>query len=328
MLRRVLLFGSLGVLALAPLAAQEPRRPARARVWVDGDEVRPFDLLSRRRARIGVTLDMRAVDNDSIGATIEAVTPGGPAAKAGLRSGDIITRFNGRSLVRAERERYDRDRSERDRSDRPDRDRADRDRAERDRDDRDRDRGRERELRFNDDDQSFAAVRLIEMVAKLEPGDTVAIEYRRGAEGDSRTANVVTSKEFGIGSDRDFTFAFPDDGERITLPKIRQFRGDGPMIMSFGGPFADLELAPLNSDLGSYFGTTEGVLVINVPEKNSLGLRAGDVILSVDGRPARGPASLLRVLRSYEDGDVIKLEIMRNKSRQTISSKVTHDDED
>jgi S1-C subfamily serine protease len=310
--------GALGLLAVAPIQAQETRAPARARVWIDGDEVRPFDLLVQRRARIGVTLDMRAIENDSIGATIQAVTPGGPAAKAGLRSGDIVVRFNGRSLIQSDREDRIRDR--------------DRDR-ERD-GDRERSRGERDgwnirgERRFDpDDDQSLAAVRLIELVAKLEPGDTVAVEYRRGRDGESRTTQIVTAKDFGMTGDRNFAI-FPDDGDRM-LRRIPMLSGDGARAFSlgFGGPFADLELAPMNPSLGSYFGTSEGVLVVDAPEKNPLGLRGGDVILSVDGRTARGPASLLRILRSYEDGDVVKLEIMRNRSRQTITSKMSRDED-
>jgi membrane-associated protease RseP (regulator of RpoE activity) len=57
--------------------------------------------------RIGVIVKTGATPGtDSIGAWIEAVTPGGPAAKAGLKSGDIITKFNGTSLagVRAQEE--------------------------------------------------------------------------------------------------------------------------------------------------------------------------------------------------------------------------------
>jgi S1-C subfamily serine protease len=68
-------------------------------------------------------------------------------------------------------------------------------------------------------------------------------------------------------------------------------------------------------------------LVIDAPERNTLGLKGGDVILSVDGRKARGPSSLLRIMSSYEDGDVMKLEILRNKGRQTISSKVDRDED-
>jgi S1-C subfamily serine protease len=88
------------------------------------------------------------------------------------------------------------------------------------------------------------------------------------------------------------------------------------------GPLADLELAPLNPDLGQYFGTSEGVLVINVPSESSLGLKGGDVILSVDGRKATGPNGLLRILRSYDEGDSFKLDIMRNKTRTTVTGKL------
>jgi membrane-associated protease RseP (regulator of RpoE activity) len=50
--------------------------------------------------RIGVIVKTgTAAATDSIGAWVEAVTPGGPAAKAGLKSGDIITKFNGTSLA-------------------------------------------------------------------------------------------------------------------------------------------------------------------------------------------------------------------------------------
>ncbi|HJR36684.1 MAG TPA: PDZ domain-containing protein, partial [Gemmatimonadales bacterium] len=66
----------------------------------------------------------------------------------------------------------------------------------------------------------------------------------------------------------------------------------------------------------------EGVLVINVPGESSLGVKGGDVILSVDGRKATGPNSLLRILRSYDEGDSFRLDIMRNKSRISVTGKL------
>ena len=45
-----------------------------------------------RRARLGIKVNLQARDSDSIGAYVDGVTPGGPAAKAGLEAGDIITR--------------------------------------------------------------------------------------------------------------------------------------------------------------------------------------------------------------------------------------------
>jgi putative serine protease PepD len=54
---------------------------------------------SESRGRIGVVVKTDANTNDDkVGARIEAVTPGGPADDAGLKAGDIITRFNGTAL--------------------------------------------------------------------------------------------------------------------------------------------------------------------------------------------------------------------------------------
>jgi S1-C subfamily serine protease len=296
MLVRKIGFITLALGAVLPLAAQQ-RQPARARIWVDGREMSPLDLVVRRRARLGVVVDMNAMENDSIGATISSVTPGGPAGRAGMQAGDIITRVDGESLVDGRRGLY-------------------------------------RDLQ---DAGSTAALRLIEMVARLDPGDTAKVEYRRGKE--TRTAMVVADREPTMAlaplDDSAFVFRFPEQGGRFKveddLPTIR-FRQllpkqDGAFAFKFGGPFADLELAPLNPDLGTYFGTAEGVLVIDAPRQNSFGLKGGDVILSVDGREPRGPASLLRILRSYEPGESVKLEIMRNRTRQTVSAKIDRDDE-
>lgn len=307
MVVRGVVFVVAGVLTAVPAFAQEPVRSRvpgtpRAQIWINGEEVDPMGWVANRRARLGVTLDMRASENDSIGATISSVTPGGPAAKAGLRSGDIITKIDGKALVRGERERAE------SKSD------ADEDQV----------------------DQSVAGLRLVELVSKLEPGDTVPVEYRRGKE--TRLTQVALSKERTMAArsfgDGNFNLKMPEF-EGGDMPRVRGLRSFGgePGERSFfsfgmGGPFADLELAPINESLGSYFGVTDGVLVIDAPTKNTLGLKGGDVILSVDGRKARGPASLLRILQSYEDGDVIKLEIMRNKARQTVTSKVDHNDED
>jgi membrane-associated protease RseP (regulator of RpoE activity) len=80
--------------------AQDPRQRVDARV---PGEMVPNDQFIRmvfsRRARLGVNVNVRAQPNDSIGATIDAVTPGAPAAKAGLRAGDIITKLDGRSVL-------------------------------------------------------------------------------------------------------------------------------------------------------------------------------------------------------------------------------------
>jgi S1-C subfamily serine protease len=93
-------------------------------------------------------------------------------------------------------------------------------------------------------------------------------------------------------------------------------------LWMLNSPLGRLELAPINADLGQYFGVTEGVLVIDAPKDSDLKLRGGDVVLSVDGRAPTGPQHLLRILRSYEPGESIRLEIQRNRRRETVTATI------
>jgi S1-C subfamily serine protease len=291
---RLIVLSALSAVAVlpAPSLAQERQPVARPRIQVEEQEPQiireRIRAVTQRRARLGVTVDLRASDSDSIGATLSAVTPGGPAARAGLKSGDIVTRIDGKSLTASD--------------------------------------NMKRQI-----DESLPGVRLVEYASRLEPNDTISVEYRRA--GSRHTATLVTGDEPLLTME-----VFPDGGDftvqggGIALRRS-PFRGiirgeqlpGGTMSYSLafaGGPLADLELAPLNPDLGQYFGTSEGVLVINVPGESSLGIKGGDVILSVDGRKATGPSSLLRILRSYDEGDSFKLDIMRNKTRTTVTGKL------
>lgn len=107
---RKLTIAALAVCTLLPVmsAAQEaaPRPRTRPRVRVETSPYRVF-AFGDNRGRIGVIVDTRAnTTGDKVGARIEAITPGGPAEKAGLKAGDVITRFNGTALggVKAEDE--------------------------------------------------------------------------------------------------------------------------------------------------------------------------------------------------------------------------------
>src|SRR5215207_4945624 len=60
---------------------------------------RVMQFVMSRRARIGLKVNLRARATDSVGAYVDAVTPNGPAAKAGIQSGDIITKVDGSSVL-------------------------------------------------------------------------------------------------------------------------------------------------------------------------------------------------------------------------------------
>jgi C-terminal processing protease CtpA/Prc len=81
----------------------------------------------------------------------------------------------------------------------------------------------------------------------------------------------------------------------------------------------------LTSELAAYFGASDGVLVSSVvadsPASRS-GIRAGDVITSVDGRNITSAADLAREVRTSSSDGELTLGIVRDKKQTTVSAKV------
>ena len=281
--RKWLLIASAVTLVLpAALAAQEAPAPKRR---APRAESRAFSFtFADNRGRIGVLVNTNAnAATDRYGAKIDGVTPGGPAEKAGIKAGDIITKFNGTSLAGVSAE---------------------------------------------DGDDSGPGMRLIELGHQLEPGDTVRVEYRRGS--DTKSVTLVAAADL---SDHAWTGVMP----RMAFPSPRMEMGDlGPLMalgegnsfaFCFGDSWCDLDLVTLNADLGAYFGTREGLLVVKAPADSALPLKSGDVILSIGGRKPTSPAHAMRILRSYDTGEAVSIEIMRHERRQTISWTVPEESE-
>lgn len=240
-----------------------------------GDLARRTLQLFEARPRLGINVDLNARESDKYGAFVTAVTPGGPADKGGIRSGDIITRIGGKSLTSAD-------------------------------------------LIRREASQSVPGLRLVEVVARLAPGKRVEFELRRGS--DTRKVTVLPADDDGM--------AFYAEGmANDVATRLSGLRATTAprwvgVFNAFGGPLADLELAPLNDKLGSYFGVSEGVLVIDVPEKENLGLLPGDVISAIDGRKVTSPTQLTRVLRTYDPGEEFKIQITRQKHAETLTAKL------
>ena len=91
----------------------------------------------------------------------------------------------------------------------------------------------------------------------------------------------------------------------------------------FGGHgFGEMEMVELNESLGRYFGTDSGLLVIKAPSDNAYQLQDGDVIKNIDGRTPSDLRHAVRILSSYESGESVNIEIMRDKRKKTITVEV------
>src|SRR5919112_1185837 len=106
MSRRSMVVAVLAVAGAMPGQAGFGQEPERAEVRGEPFEVRLdrgperlVEFVMNRRARLGLKVNLQARGTDSIGAYVDAVTPNGPAAKAGIQSGDIITKVDGKSVL-------------------------------------------------------------------------------------------------------------------------------------------------------------------------------------------------------------------------------------
>ena len=88
------------------------------------------------------------------------------------------------------------------------------------------------------------------------------------------------------------------------------------------GAWGGIEMVKLNPELGDYFGTREGVLVVSAPADSTLALKGGDVILSIGGRKPTSPMHAMRILRSYEEGETVTIDVQRKQKRVTVTWKV------
>lgn len=168
---------------------------------------------------------------------------------------------------------------------------------------------------------------LLDFMRGVEIGDTLAIEYLR--DGKSREVDVepkpVAPQVFAFSGDG-IDFVVPDAPDVSVLPFPPAPGAPSAMVFRWQtGGWGDMELVELNEGLGKYFGTDEGLLVVSAPETATLQLEDGDVIQKIDGREPTSVRHALRILGSYQAGESLKIEIMRNKKRQTLDIQIPSD---
>lgn len=167
-----------------------------------------------------------------------------------------------------------------------------------------------------------ASQKILEFMEGVEEGDILDVRYKR----DGKTGTVqVEPRTGGLRA-----FEFHGLPEEFEVPDIEIAPGafDGMRRFAWhfgGGPWGDLELVELSEGLGKYFGTDAGVLVVSAPESDALKLEDGDVIRKIDGREPTSVKHAMRILGSYQPGEKLKLEIMRDKRSRTLDIEIPDD---
>jgi serine protease Do len=242
---------------------------------------RAVDVIVGGGSWIGVSIrnieeaDAKTLKGAATGVVVESVSTDSPAAKAGIRNGDVIVEFDG-ERVRSARQ-------------------------------------------------------LTRLVQETPEGRAVqAVLLREG----QRTPVTVTPEG---GSRRLFERLDDDLGDfrfnvtpRAIRPPTPPNPPSPPSIFRFDELLGragalGVTVDTLSTQLAEYFGVKEGVLVTSVSDNSAAaraGVKAGDVITSLNGSAVNEPADLRRRMQNLNDGEEFTLQVMRDKKAVTLKGKV------
>jgi len=162
------------------------------------------------------------------------------------------------------------------------------------------------------------AMQLTRMVRETPPGRTVSLRTLR--DGENRAVRVKVTEHDGDEHERTFHRRIeipPIEMPDIELPEI-------PFLERIPSSFRlGVSVENLGDQLAEYFGVKggEGVLVRSVKKgspADGAGLRAGDVIVKVEGEAVSDSADLRSALRERR-GKTFPLTIVRDRREQSVS---------
>ena len=233
-------------------------------------------------SRLGVSItDVSADDSKtkgSLGVLIDDVDEDSPAAKAGLKKGDIVVEFDG-ERVRSARQ-------------------------------------------------------FTRLVSETPAGRTVTAAVMRDGQRVSLSVTPREGNNFRFFDEHNWvgdgwvgvTPPPPPPAPSAPRPPSPP-RAVPPPLETFvwrSGNRLGISIEDLSPQLAEYFGTKEGVLVSSVEADSAAakaGLKAGDVITTVNGSTVGSSSELRRRLSSADPGEEFSLGIIRDKRAMTLKGK-------
>jgi serine protease Do len=157
------------------------------------------------------------------------------------------------------------------------------------------------------------------MIREIPTGRTAQVIVWRDGHAQTMSVTVGRAEPRHVNtfvSPGTFAFHMPD------VPQLNDLMESGPWFV--GRPRLGIDAEDLEGDFGKFFGAPEGegVLVRGVfPDSPAAkaGLKAGDVITSVDGERIRSVGELREKMVEKKGEKSIKLGLLRNKTSLTVS---------
>ena len=169
---------------------------------------------------------------------------------------------------------------------------------------------------------------LTRLISEVAPDHTANITVLRNGSEREITA-TLGKREMPKFFNGNFDFkdvpSFPAVPEMPQSPMPPMQNGEPNVFIYRSGANRQIGVgvSPLTKQLGDYFGIAEGkgLLINNVREDSpaaKAGLKAGDIIVEVDGKQVNESFDLVRAINDKKEGSV-SLTIIRNRNRQTFN---------
>jgi serine protease Do len=276
---KVLNWGALaGAVMLAAVTSPAAEVHAQTTVLRAGD--------AARGARIGASVTTDESKDANAGVILETVDPGGPADKAGIKGGDVVTDFDGervrsvRHFLRLVQETTP---------------------------------GRSVPVVLSRAGQRVTVTVTPERAADLRVfGDDFSMRFLD-------TPRAIPPVPPSPPSPPSPARA-PRPPAVFATPEPFEFLGRFSNTRRLG-----ITIEGLDTQLAEYFGVKEGVLVKSVAAESvgaKAGLKAGDVITGVNGRKVYDSSDVTRALERTEDNGEVTIEITRDKKTQSLKGKL------
>jgi serine protease Do len=231
----------------------------------------------------------RLAIGDPRGALVEQVTDGSAAEKAGLRKDDVIVAFRGEPV--------------------------------------------------------HSVAQLVRLVRETPVGREIAIQVLRAGASTSLNATLEAGDRWGLrwfgepGAQYRYSFRSGGGGEGegegahiIELPEMPDIEVPDFTTQSWfpelsRGRKLGIDYQPVEGQLAEYFGVEqgEGILITSVVEDGpafKAGLKAGDILLEIDGKKLRDRRDLFRVVADLEPGAEVTVKVLRNRELESLAVTV------
>ncbi len=172
---------------------------------------------------------------------------------------------------------------------------------------------------------------LVDMIDDRKPGDEITLTVMR----DDEKLELKATLDSKPRSSRK-TFQWYSD-EPIVIPKapkVPSIPRMGKLYLSgFSGSYIGVKMTELTEQLGEYFGVEKGrgVLITEVQEDSpaqKAGLKAGDVIIAVDGDKVRDFEDVIEAVEDKDEGEILTVTVMRDKGEKSFDVEVAERDDD